>query len=227
MSRRRSMGAVVSFALTMAMIVFGAGSAVATNRPDPPTNLRVTDLHAEGMSVAWDPVDRGSEYIVRINAAVCCSTRRVVTTELHATFANLMWDMTYQVFVSAKVGFTYTDSSTITVTTPPIEGYEPPSAPASFRVTRDAQGAVDLFVWDASTGGHGTITYDLYLESPGFLTKGVWGRTTGLTIDAQTTPACNGCEYDPSQVIYAWVIAKDRRNESPPSNRVILTCCPF
>jgi hypothetical protein len=65
-----------------------------------------------------------------------------------------------------------------------------------------------------------------YIESPGFLST-FTVLAVGLTVPAVDVAVCDGCEYDSSQTFNAWVVAKDRRHQSPDSNRVTLVCCPF
>lgn len=212
-----------SLALTMASVALSTPPATAGTGapPAPPANLRVTDLHPTGFTLAWDPVRGAIGYEVwgyRVS--------RLTTTGLTATYDRLLFDTSYTVFVTATVPGYFGLTSKITVTTPLPDGYQPPSAPTNLRIERNALGELERFRWDASTGGYGTLTYLFHVEIPPFLSAGVWIRTTGLTADAIALPLCDGCEYIPNQTVIVWVTATDRRYTSPPSERIELTCCP-
>jgi hypothetical protein len=219
------LGLVVS---ATAVIVPTGAAGAAYSLPPTPTDLRVTDLRIDSITVAWNPVAGASGYSVSpFGVDIGGSLPRSTTTATTFTLSNLVWDARYRISVRAfNAGLLYGDAVTITVTTPTPDGYQRPTAPTNLRVERDAQGRAERFRWDASTGGFGTLQYVFYIESPGFLPT-FTVLTGGLTVPAVDVAVCDGCEFDPSQTFNAWVVAKDRRYQSPDSNRVTLTCCPF
>src|SRR5690606_7454721 len=229
MRRRTTMRiSAVAGGLALALLAVVLGTHPATAVPSGPANLHATDLRTDGFTVAWDPVSRATSYsVVLFPLEAFGSYQKVTTKKTAETFDGLMFGVTYQVSVSARIGFQSTAASTITVTTLWPDDYEPLSAPANLRVERDATGRIQTFRWDPSTGGSGRITYEVHVDIPGFLNQSVWVRTPDLTISGDQLPICDGCEYDPSQVTIVWVTAKDVRTISPPSNRLELTCCPF
>lgn len=218
-----------SFVLTMAAVVLAAGPATAsTSPPGPPANLRVTELHIDSFAVAWDLVPGATRYSVSVFTLDHWVRPTITIDATTARFHNALFDVQHRVSVRAYVpGHFYTDASTIIVATPLPEGYVKPTTPANLRLERNAQGEIELFRWDAATGGFGNLTYSLFIESPGFLPTYEADRTSALTSDADDHPVCDGCQYDPSQTIVLWVTANDRRYSSPPSQRLVLTCCPF
>jgi len=65
--RTRSMiaSALLGLAVTVSAVILPAGPATAAfSGPPPPTDLRVTDLRIDSITVAWNPVDGASGYSV-------------------------------------------------------------------------------------------------------------------------------------------------------------------
>lgn len=234
---KSTLARLVACAVLAGAVLFTAGPAVAssTATPAPPTNLRVTDLQALQFTVAWDPVPNAIEYQVRSQFAY---PPWVTTPSTSATF-NALWDTTYEMSVRVAVALDRSPwiaysafSAPLRLTTLIPPDFELPSAPRSLRVERDSRGEITLIRWDPSAEGFGTLQYRLYIDSPpvpGFVTGGpvVWDTTTGLTSDPGQNLVGAGV-HAPGQSITLWVTAIDaKRNESPRSNLVVLTCCPF
>jgi hypothetical protein len=224
------MGLTVATALT----AFDAGTAAAgAGEPDPPANLRVEGLAPDRFTVAWDPVTGAAEYKVTvIPLEPPGEYRRTGTEDTAITLQNLAPDVPYKVtvraFVPSAYPSSYSESSTILVTTPLPEGYVPPSAPADLRLERDASGAITLVRWDAPTQHFGPLSYRIHLESTDLAElTGIWGHTSGLSFDAGLLPITGGI-LGPGQSVTMWVTATDQvYNQSPPSQAVVLTCCPL
>lgn len=104
-----------------------------------------------------------------------------------------------------------------------------PPAPVNLRVERDAAGLIQTFRWDRPPGHEGHLHYHLWMESqPEFFSAAAVEGTSELFVPAHRTPACDGCEYAPEQTITVWVVARGPGNlDSPPSDRIVLACCPF
>jgi hypothetical protein len=201
--------------------------------PGPPANLRVTNLQPEQFTVAWDPVPGAIEYQVRALGSAFAPWD--TTQELTSTWFAL-WDTSYQVTVRAFVAIdhepwtVYTEfSAPLTVTTPMPPDFELPSAPRNLRVERNNQGQITLIRWDPPVAGYGQLRYNLYFETPAEPEdlSGIWPANGDGTADPSQNPL--GAElYGPGQVITIRVTAVDRKNnESPPSEPLVLTCCPF
>lgn len=111
---------------------------------------------------------------------------------------------------------------------PGIPTTEPPNAPTNLRIERDTEGFIQFFRWDTPTGSDEPLTYYLWMDSePQFFGPGAVENTSGLFVEADLTPVCDGCQYAPEQTITVWVVARRGIQESPPSNRLTLACCPF
>lgn len=237
MNRRlRSKITAIATSLTVvsALVLLDTGPAVATTDgpPEPPANLRVEGLEPEEITLAWDPVAGAAEYKVAVVPLEPFNGyARTDTDDLTVTLDDLTWDVPYKVTVRAFVPDAYpnwySETSTVVATTPLPEGYFSPSAPSNVRIDRDSQGNPTLIRWDAADG-FGPLTYTVHLESPQQpdLT-GMFGRTSGLSFDSQITPLAGGL-LQPGESVSIWVTATDQiRNQSAPSQRLTLTCCPL
>ncbi|MGH8822962.1 MAG: fibronectin type III domain-containing protein [Jiangellaceae bacterium] len=237
MNKRASAVAATSTSLVVAStLLFGVGPAAAESDgpPDPPANMRVTDLQPESITVGWDPVQGATEYsLVLIPLEAFGNYERTKTDELSFTFDDLTWDLLYRVTVRAFVPSAYpnwwTDISTVTARTLLPDGYVPPSPPTNLRVERDANGDITQILWDEATGSFGPFIYRLHLESPELPEiDGVWASTNGTSVDADELPICDGCIFEPGQTLTMFVTATDRVPKvSPPSDPLTLVCCPL
>jgi hypothetical protein len=236
MNRHRTskLAAITStVALTATLAAVDAGPAAADDgAPEAPSNLRATDLAPERITVTWDPVAGASEYKVTVvPLEPFDGYTRLETDDPTVTLDDLTWDVPYKVTVRAFVPSAYpnwyTETSTITATTPLPDGYTPPSAPTGLRVERDSRGQITLVRWDAAEG-FGPLSYQLHLDSPDFPgMTGVWARTTRTSFDASLLPISGGI-LGPGQSVSLWVTATDQiRTRSPASERLTLTCCPL
>jgi hypothetical protein len=237
MNRRRLPSKVAAIAATLTvastLLLLEAGPAAAGGgAPQPPANLRVTDLEPELITLAWAPVTGAVDYRVQvIPLEAAAGYARFRTTNLTMTLDDLTWDIPYQVTVRAYVPsaypHSYTEASTIAVTTPLPDGYVPPGAPTGLRVERDAQGAIAQVRWDAADG-FGPLTYRVHLESEEVAElTGVFGHTTGLSFAADILPISGGW-LAPGQSVAMWITAVDQiYHQSPPSEALTLTCCPL
>ena len=238
---RRSIAASLAIGVIATLTAELAGSpataAGAAEPPDPPADLRVTDLQPEAMTIAWDKTPRAESYsVVLIALEVWCGTyyRHFTTTELTATFEDLNWDCPYRVgvrsYVPSNYPHPYSELTTIEVTTPFPEGYEPPGPPSNLRAERDANGKILRVVWDPATEGFGLLVYQPYVDVEGYPElSGRLGSFTAQTFrDVERDFADFGSILEPGQTVTVWVTTADQtRDESPPSEKLVLTCCPL
>lgn len=212
-----------------------AAADTGSGPPDPPANLRATDLQPETLSVAWDAVDGAASYGLTLFAPEpFCGAyyRRHTTTGLTATFDSLNWDCPYRISVRAYVPSSYPDSysdpATITVRTPLPDGYELPGPPSNLRAERDAAGQLELVRWDPATAGFGLLAYQVYVEVEGLpeLSGPLGSLSVQTSRDGRDLREI-GSVLEPGQTITVWVTTADQtRSESPPSDPLVLTCCP-
>jgi hypothetical protein len=222
-----------SLTVITTLVLLDTGPAAATDSPpEPPANLRVEVLEPEQITLAWDPVDGATEYkVAMIPLEPFDGYARTETDDPTVTLDDLTWDVSYKVTVRAFVPTAYpnwyTETSTIVATTPLPEDYVLPGTPTNLRVERGSLGEITLIRWDAASG-FGPLTYLVHMDSPDQpdLT-GMFGRTSGLSFDTTITPLSAGI-LPPGQSVSIWVTATDQiRNQSAPSERLTLTCCPL
>jgi fibronectin type III domain protein len=237
MNRRTpSKVAAVAFGLTMAstVVALDAGPAVAApSTPAPPANLHIEDLAPDRMTVTWSPVAGATEYKVAvIPLEPAGGYARTDTDDPAVTLTRLTADIPYKVTVRAFVPSAYpnwySETSTIVATTPLPDGYVSPGAPTNLRTERDSRGMTTVIRWDAPAQAFGPLTYRVNLESPDSSDlTGIFGHTSQLSFDADDLPLNTGF-LAPGQTVAIWITATDRlNNASPPSQAIVLTCCPL
>jgi hypothetical protein len=236
MNRRTAGVAAIATSLALAStVVLGAGApaAGADAPPDPPADLRVTDLAPDRLSVAWNPVPGATRYnVTLIPLEPFGSYVRTSTTGLSFAFSPLVWDLLYKVTVRAYVPsaypFVYSGTTAVTARTLLPEGYLPPSQPTGLRVERDPGGQITQVMWDASTGSAGPLSYQVHLESPEQpWINGVWVRTSENRIDGSAIPFNDGIVAE-GETLRLFVTATDRVPKvSPPSESLTMVCCPM
>ncbi|MDG4796078.1 fibronectin type III domain-containing protein [Micromonospora sp. WMMD1082] len=226
--------AIAISAAALALIVgvvspSGVAAAAATAALPAPTNVRVTDLEIDSVTLAWDPVEGAVGYSVQTYGLdQGYDLPSIRTSTAGVTIPGLLWEARYQITIRALVNdWVAGDQAQIIVTTPTPDGYQPPTAPTNLRVERGPSGEIERVAWDAATGGRGTLNYVVYVDSPGFLTPGPVLQTRGLSATGYDVWVCHGCELGPNQIVIIWVRAKDLRHLSAESVRLTLHCCPF
>jgi hypothetical protein len=238
--------ASLALAAVLPLLVVGASGAQASDGPLPaPVNLRAVDVQPEGVTVTWDLVADAEEYSVRVIAleGLCGGGHRTTVTAGHtATFTGLTWDCPYSISVRARDLSAYpwriSDYARVQFKTPLPDFYEFPGSPSNLRAERDAAGNLTGFAWDGATAGvsplgyRGYVEFDVITELSGqfFSTN----EATTFFRDDPSWPMDNFdyfrdmAELEPGQTMRVWVTTADRiNNESPPSNELILTCCPL
>lgn len=230
-----AIGAVAT--LTAGLAGVAPPAAADIEAPAPPTNLRITDLQPETLSVAWDATSGATSYSLTLFAPEpFCGTyyRRHTTASLTATFDSLNWDCPYRIGVRAYVPSnypnTFSEPATILVTTPLPEGYERPGPPSNLRAERDATGQLERVAWDPATVGFGLLAYQMYLEVEGIpeLSGTLGSLSVGTSRDVERDLGDIGSVLEPGQTVTLWVTTADQtRTESPPSETLVLTCCPL
>ena len=226
-----------ALALAAAAAVPGAATAAPAGPPDPPANLRVVDLQPESLTADWDPVPGATRYtgVLVAQEAFCGNYYRTFsTTQLSLDVDALNWDCPYRIgvraFVPSAYPHTYTELTTILVTTPFPVGYEPPGSPSNLRVERNANGQVERVRWDPATQGFGTLLYRLSVEVEGIPElDGPWGPPQAMTSrDVRQDVAEIGSVLQPGQTLTLRVTTDDRAQvESPPGPPLVLACCPL
>jgi hypothetical protein len=217
------------------MLMLGALPAAAAQRPDPPTNVRVTDFDLDGFTVAWDPVEGDVFYEVqrvRLYAEGSRSTYPPVRVSEGETISfSSGWGATWEVSVRVRTRWApvmYSEwSDPVTVTIPLPDGYVPPSAPQNLRVAeRNEKGETVLIAWDPPAQGTGSFTYTLFIDHPEM--SGRFDSTKELSYDAWQLPLNTGYFDVPGLTVTLWVQATDRAGTSSPlSEPLELVCCPF
>jgi hypothetical protein len=228
----RLIAIAAGLAVTSAMVLVSAApAAAAPSPPAPPDNLRVVQLEPEELTLAWDAVAGATEYKVAvIPLEPFDGYRRIDTDDPTVHLDDLTWDVPYKVTVRAFVPTAYpnwySEPSTIVVTTPLPEGYFAPTEPTNVRIDRDSTGRFTFIRWDAAAG-FGPLLYDLHMEStdqPDL--TGMFGRTSGLSMDLRTSPLVGGW-LQPGESVSLWITAIDQIRNEAASQRVTLTCCPL
>ncbi|HEY8455634.1 MAG TPA: fibronectin type III domain-containing protein [Actinopolymorphaceae bacterium] len=174
--------------------------AAAAERPDKPTNVRVSDVKIDSFTVTWDPVDGEVFYEVqrvlrRPNGhnTVYPSSVRVMQGET-VTYSSL-WGATWDVRLQARTWWApvmYAEwSDPVTVSTPLPDGYVPPSAPQNLRVAeRNERNEAELITWDRPTQGLDPLTYTIIIDHPEV--SGPFDTTTQLSYPAWALPLNTG-----------------------------------
>lgn len=106
-------------------------------------------------------------------------------------------------------------SEPVDFTLAPHPDWAPPTAPQNFQVDFDENGRTERYSWDASSGGVGSVTYELHITG-----YGQFERTTDLFIDSPAD--FSQCEPGDSEVGEFFVIANSYGVESPPSESITL-----
>jgi hypothetical protein len=228
--------AAVATGLTVAstLVALDAGpAAAAAGAPAPPANLQIRDLEPDQMTVTWSPVAGAAEYKVSVIPLEPASGyARTDTDDPAVTLDNLGADTPYKVtvraFVPSAYPNSYSETSAIVAKTPLPEGYVSPGAPTNLRVVRDSVGSLTLLRWDAPSQHFGPLAYHIHLESAdaGDL-NGIFGDTSALSFETDYLPLETGF-LGSGQSVAIWLTATDLlNNQSPASQRIVLTCCPL
>lgn len=236
MSRRpaRALSAVLSAsALTLATLVLGAAPANAEVASLPPGNVRVVDLQPMSFTVDWDEPEGADYYIVSVYP-LYQGTR--MSHGDPVTFTNLVWDTEYTITVTAfyqefKDERSRAQADPITVRTPMPENFTGPNAPTNLRIERDSYGRPAFLLFDPSTEGFGELWYDLHLDASQVegleWLSGVWDSTNTQRFDLSFVPITAEL-WSEGDTVQLYITARDKKkNQSPPSEALVLTCCPF
>lgn len=195
MNKRRTwkatvFGAVISMAST---VLFGTGTATAVEEsepPDTPTNLRVTDLQANTVTVAWDASSGADEYWVGVDGPTWYPGRGGFTEELSHTI-YVEQGSSYGVVVRAHgPGGPSALTERLKFTTP----IDPDNPPVTTPTGVEAHAFVDdtgtnvTVSWDASEAEVGPI---LYIVDVRFsrLQDTYYSDTSRVTFDARPDTA--------------------------------------
>jgi chitodextrinase len=180
-----------------------------------PANVLTTGQPGS-LTVTWDAAtsDAGMmDYLVEVAGGQLGQR----TTSTIATL-SLPAGGEFEVTVKARDNaYRWSDTSDpIQVTVAPADDWAPPSAPTNLRATFDPLGERTLVEWDASTGGSGTLTYDLivveYNNTP-------IESTTQLSLELLDFGECQ--PGDPQPLTFV-VVATSKGFESPPSNPITM-----
>jgi len=236
MSRRpaaRLSAFLSSLVHTAATLVLASAPASAGGVPsEPPRNVRVVDLQPTSFTVAWDEPLGADYYIVSVSPRG--GTRGSLGDPV--TYTGLLWDTEYSITVTAfytefKDERSRAEADPITVRTPMPEDFKTPNAPTNLRIERDARGNPLFLLFDPSTEGFGELWYDLHLDASQVegleWLSGIWDSTSTQRFDLSFVPITAQL-WNEGDTVQLSIIARDRKgNQSPPSEALELTCCPF
>lgn len=232
-ARFRTIAAAAVLALTT--VTAGAAPSTAgdmTGPPAAPANLRATDVRPDSIAVAWDAVPHATEYRVTVvpleaGAGFPFPTPSVTISGLTAQLTNLTWDVPYNIHVRAFAAGFYPNrlsaATSIRVTTPLPDDYEPPGAPTNLRVEHDATGQAEVIRWDPpAQGSAGPFFYWVFLDNP--MTTGLLTQQYATSIRVEDTPIAGLGEPGAQSTVR--IVASDRISTlSPPAAPLVLTCC--
>lgn len=178
--------------------------------PTVPENVRAS-IEPGSVTIDWDPstADLGvAEYQVTMG-----STTRY-TTQTSASF-DVPPGGEFVAKVRARdTAYRWSEfSDPLSVSVPPAEDWEPPTAPANFRATPlEGQEGV-FFEWDASTGGLEPLTYHIHLDGTEI------ELTRDLFLESPYFVMCTS----PWQMSATFVVTANSYGvQSPPSNSITL-----
>lgn len=237
MSRRPTapLSAVFSaLVLALATLVLGSAPASAGEvTSEPPRNVRVVNLQPMSFTVDWDEPDGADYYHVSVSP-LWAGTR--MSHGEPVTYTGLVWDTEYTITVTAfytefKDERSRAQADPITVRTPVPEDFTPPNAPTNLRIERDTHGRPAFLLFDPSTEGVGELWYELHLDASQVegleWLSGVWDTTNTQRFDLSFVPI-NAQIWNEGDTVRLYITARDKkRNQSPPSEALELTCCPF
>jgi len=237
MSRRpaaRLSAFLSTLVLALATLVLASAPASAGGvTSEPPRNVRVVDLQPTSFTVVWDQPPGADSYLVSVSPPRG-GTRGSLGDPV--TYTGLIWDTEYSITVTAfyqefKDERSRAQSDPITVRTPMLEDFKTPNAPTNLRIERDERGNPLFLLFDPSTEGFGELWYDLHLDASQVegleWLSGVWDSTSGQRFDLSFVPITAQL-WKEGDTVQLYITARDfKRNESPPSEALELTCCPF
>jgi fibronectin type 3 domain-containing protein len=200
-------------ALVVGLVVGGSVTAAARDRTPPttPTNLRVTNLSQDSVTLAWDPsTDNSGSFSYQVVKDGQGFT--VPQTQTTYTIDWLSPGRTYSFYVTAVDAALNQSgrSNTVTVTTPPDT--TPPTAPVLSGTVRGPS-QVSL-TWTQSTDDFATFVGYRIIANGAPVTEHVnwWGERTAVL--RHLTPATS----------YTFTIqASDSSGNTATSNAVVLT----
>jgi len=237
MSRRPTTAltaALSALVLALATLVLGSAPAHAhTVTSEPPGDVRVVNLQPTSFTVDWDEPDGADYYIVSVSP-LWAGTR--MSHGDPVTYTGLVWDTKYTITVTAfynefKDERSRAQADPITVRTPVPEDFTAPNAPTNLRIERDSHGNPAFLLFDPSTEGVGELWYDLHLDTSQVegleSLSGIWDTTNTERFDLSFVPITANL-WNEGDRVQLYITARDKkRNQSPPSEALELTCCPF
>jgi chitinase len=216
MRKQRAAATVVAVLLMVGWISPAASARASdTQPPTTPTNLRVTDLTANTVRLAWNlsSDDSGTvRYRLRQDGYLIYDG---TLTEPRAFVFNLFASTGHGFEVRAEdtSGNVSAWSTPVSFTTGPADT-TPPSAPGNLRVTGTSGSSVSL-AWDPSTdnqGGEGVLGY--WVQWDGGTSHGVGGTSYTWPVLPPGTHSFTVVAYD---------AAFPAGNNSAPSNQVTVS----
>ncbi|HEU4426547.1 MAG TPA: PQQ-dependent sugar dehydrogenase [Pilimelia sp.] len=188
----------------------GTGDTSPPTRPGAPTLVSVTSSSA---TIRWgastDNVGVVDYQIFRDGQH--CAT--VTAPAVQGTCSGLSANQEYGFYVTARdaAGNVSPDSATLSVTTPPSNDTQPPTAPTNLRLNGTVTSTSIPLAWNAATDNVGVVRYTVYRD-----------RTNQLGTATGTTTTLNGLTGNTTYRLT--VRASDANgNEGPHSNEITVT----
>jgi hypothetical protein len=171
------------------------------------------------LSVAWEPSSSDAgvlDYLVELRGGSFGMVGKR-TSGTTATF-DLPAGGDFEVTVTARdTAYRLSDASEpIEVTVESADDWEAPSAPTNLRATFDSHGGPTIIEWNASSGGSGTLTYNIIVVTYG---NTPIEHTTQLGMEL---PDFGECQPGDPQPLTFVVTASANGFESAPSNAITL-----
>lgn len=129
----------------------------ATDRLGTPSNLRVTVVSYDSVSLAWDPAAGSVAYYQVLRNGYWVDSSYGTT----ATVRYLASGTTYRFEVRARDYWGNVSPSVSVSSTTKLDA-NPPTTPANLRVVKDSAGRLSGLTWDASTDDRGVGLYWLF-----------------------------------------------------------------
>lgn len=178
-SIRQVLARAAAVLVLLALLLAPSPALAAKDRTPPttPTNLHVTAITENSVTLAWDAsTDNSGNFSYRVQ--LVSPSMDKVANQTSLTWTSLSATTTYSFYVYAvdKAGNRSANSNTVTVTTPAPD--TAPTTPTNLHATAITQTTLSL-AWNASTDNSGSVTYRVQMTSP--LSLGMVTSQTSIT----------------------------------------------